>query len=1556
MENENRHGSSFTNDRRLANFSPVDGDDSDSQVIWIMTCESSLLSYAPDIRTSPVAQLLLEFDWSSTPLGPIQKWPQSLKTVVSLMLANPSQSCIFWGSERILLYNQAWASTSGSKHPQFMGKPGRVAFREIWDSFSIHCDDVYRGKHVGRVDDLLFFENSSEILVQNLQSNKEDEIPAKLETYFTWSYLPVQAEDGKVGGILNNCVETTDKVLSERRMTTVRTLAERTASTRSPSEFWEAVADSLALNALDFPFFLCYSATSSTSEYNSDAAETASNISYPDFQSEYSSSGSSVASVRHLRLELVKCCGVDPGHPAAPSTVELNTLDFSDTSSWPFTKAYLGRTSLRAKNPHPEGFHPRGWNDKPGDAILIPIYGPDDFLEGLVLFGLNTRRPYDEDYANFHQTLMRNLNASYVAAQAFEREIQRTEELQALDRAKTVFFQNVSHELRTPLTLIRGPCEDALKDEDKLDATSRSRFKLISRASNRLLRLVNSLLLFSSAEAKRLQALYRPVILGPVTADLASLFQSAIEKAGITYTVDCGDPDDQREVFVDLSMWEKIIFNLLSNAVKYTAAGFIKITLRFHSADVVLRVDDSGCGIPQDQKELVLQRFHRVEDAEGRSQEGTGIGLALTSELVKLHGGSIHVESALGQGSSFIIKIPKGYSHLPAKDVDHNPDLSLLQTLSNPTSSDANWHEGSNTPIMGRATGYGLYAKQIVEEVNDWLGGDDSETASTLSVASSPDGSGVIHPLCVLLAEDNADARAYIKSILSTVAQVVVAVPDGRVALDYVRNQMRPDLIVTDIMSKCLPGLSGTELVQELANDPDSQIRSIPIIVLTAGSGSESDTDPRFESIFHDPIDYLLKPFSSTELLRRVQTRLHSIRQKLELERQVKLRTEELEHAQQRYRRMTEMAPVAIFETDEADRGLITFANEQFFTLTGLPRSLPLRFDETLDLMETDYQSTAEQAWSGVLELGKSAHFEFQFLNGRYALADVVSLSSGSILGTLTDQTEQRRLVAQQLEVERQKADEAVHQRRLQEAFIDIVSHELRNPISAILQSADILSGSASRLSEILQELFAYSSITNVRSSDSKRMQKLFEESRVELEDVGHAVASVELCARHQTIIASDILVVSRLDSNLLSVKPTTFHLMDELQNTLVMFSVQAETQSIKFIIDPGPSVTPETRIIADPTRLCQILVNLISNSCRALESWDGPRQISLEVSLTHSYPFESLGYNHNRQASDPSLEASRIWVSFRISDTGPGVPVEDQARLFTRFNDIPSVNTVKTGRRLSTLGGTGLGLYLCRKLAELQGGAIKFSGDSEQGAAFLFFIEARLAEGAPSIVTPYSIRTAQRLAKSGAISPGLRHTPATTPPHNDIFKRQPLLGHSQTAQENADVDYFAAGFVQHGSDGNFQKEQTADGQDRARRRELHILIVEDNAINQKLLKRQIEKAGFLAHTTSNGLEALQYLEAASRVNQDSTTIYPSVILMDLEMPILNGLEATARIRTWEEEGKLPAPRLPIFAITGNARSGQIDAARAVGMDDVYIKPYNIKEIIRRIDGLPKHL
>ena len=229
-----------------------------------------------------------------------------------------------------------------------------------------------------------------------------------------------------------------------------------------------------------------------------------------------------------------------------------------------------------------------------------------------------------------------------------------------------MFFSNVSHEFRTPLTLILGPVEDALADADEpLPPGQRERLETAYRSGLRLLKLVNSLLDFSRIEAGR--ASYEPTDLAALTAELASNFRSACEKAGLRLVVDC--PHLPERIYVDRDMWEKVVLNLVSNAFKFTLEGEIVVRLEPVGGAVELSVRDTGSGIPAGELPHIFERFHRVDGARGRTHEGTGIGLALVQELVRLHGGSVRAESTLGRGSTFVVSVPLGNAHLPADSV-----------------------------------------------------------------------------------------------------------------------------------------------------------------------------------------------------------------------------------------------------------------------------------------------------------------------------------------------------------------------------------------------------------------------------------------------------------------------------------------------------------------------------------------------------------------------------------------------------------------------------------------------------------------------------------------------------------------------------------------------------------------------------------------------------------------------------------------------------------------------------------------------------------------------
>src|SRR5262249_43462352 len=219
---------------------------------------------------------------------------------------------------------------------------------------------------------------------------------------------------------------------------------------------------------------------------------------------------------------------------------------------------------------------------------------------------------------------------------AEEEERRRAEALAEIDRAKTVFFSNISYEFRTPLTLMLGPLEDTLAD-DRLPPQAHDRLEVARRNSLRLLKLVNTLLDFSRIEAGRIQAVYEPVDLAKFTIDLASVFRSTVERAGLKLVVDC--PSLSEPVYVDREMWEKIVLNLLSNAFKFRLEGKISVKLGLgdwglrieegeergevdekgagksatrNPQSAILTVRDTGTGIPEAELPRLFERFHRV--------------------------------------------------------------------------------------------------------------------------------------------------------------------------------------------------------------------------------------------------------------------------------------------------------------------------------------------------------------------------------------------------------------------------------------------------------------------------------------------------------------------------------------------------------------------------------------------------------------------------------------------------------------------------------------------------------------------------------------------------------------------------------------------------------------------------------------------------------------------------------------------------------------------------------------------------------------------------------
>ena len=528
--------------------------------------------------------------------------------------------------------------------------------------------------------------------------------------------------------------------------------------------------------------------------------------------------------------------GIVPHMPGSPARIDADAI-----SPWPIANVVQTGDIQAVEDIAAllSGSLSGPYDEAPGRALLLPIQVPGMARPpAIMITGASPRLPFDDAYRGFFELLTATIAAALATMRAREDERRRTEALSAIDAAKTAFFSNVSHEFRTPLTLMLGPIEDALGDAEHLPEQQRERLIIAHRNAQRLLKLVNALLDFSRSEAGRSQARFEPTDLAGLTVDLASNFRSACEQAGLALLIDC--PPLAQPVYVDRDMWEKIVLNLLSNAFKFTLEGRIEVSLRPGGDTVELAVTDSGVGIPAAELPRVFERFHRIEGQRGRSYEGTGIGLSLVHELATLHGGILTVESVEGEGTTFRLTLPFGSSHLSRDELGSRTALASTD---------------------GRAIAF-------VEEALRWL----PDRAEAKPGAASVSLTFADRPR-VVLADDNADMRAYVRRILEEGGYQVQSVEDGAAALDAVREGSVPDLVISDVM---MPGMDGFQLLAALRSDPD--LEGLLVILLSARAGEEA----RVEGLAAGADDYLVKPFSARELRARADGAIRLARQRRE--------------------------------------------------------------------------------------------------------------------------------------------------------------------------------------------------------------------------------------------------------------------------------------------------------------------------------------------------------------------------------------------------------------------------------------------------------------------------------------------------------------------------------------------------------------------------------------------------------------------------------------------------------------------------------------------------
>ncbi|MXG91130.1 SpoIIE family protein phosphatase [Nocardioides flavescens] len=787
---------------------------------------------------------LLEVDWDATPLGDPESWPVSLKNTIRIMLTSKFSMWMGWGEQLTFFCNDAYRrDTLGTKYPWALGRPASEVWSEIWADIEPRVERVMAtGEATWDESLLLFLERSGYVE----------------ETYHTFSYSPLADDQGAVAGLFCVVTEDTQQVVATSRMATLRDLGIRIGAARDEQAAVTEACQQLALDDRSLPFALVYL---------------------------FDAAGE--------RAWRAGTAGVSPDHPIAPATLSTDPAQAGPGDPWPAAELWDGAPKVVDLPADPD--LPRGaWPEPPRQAYVVPIaQAAADHPYGFLVVGLNRYRPFDDAYRDFVELVAGHLSAAVSDARAIEAERERAESLTRLDQAKSDFFANVSHELRTPLTLLLGPAEDALTDRTTpLPPPQERRVATIARNGQRMLQLVNTLLDFSRLESGRGRASYRRTDVARLSAELASMFVSAAERAGLELRIEC---DRSVEAYVDRDQWSKIVLNLVSNALKFTFEGAVTVRVSEEDGRAVLRVSDTGTGVPEADLPRLFERFHRVHGSRSRTHEGSGIGLALVDELVRGHGGTVSAASTLGEGSTFTVSLPSGSEHLPPDEVE--PD--------GPADDELAVAEDGQT-------------RGLVDQTLSWLPGDDGGD----DAPDRPDTAAPAETARVLVVDDNSDMRAYIGELLRPDYDVQVAT-DGLEALEAMAQRV-PDLVLSDVM---MPRLDGFGLLRRMRDDP--VLATVPLIMLSARAGEEGT----LEGLEAGATDYLAKPFSARELLARV--RVH-----LELDREQRLR-HVLEQSQELLDQAQRLARVGSWEID-LERDTIT-ASPVFYELMQMT---PAEMDE----------------------------------------------------------------------------------------------------------------------------------------------------------------------------------------------------------------------------------------------------------------------------------------------------------------------------------------------------------------------------------------------------------------------------------------------------------------------------------------------------------------------------------------------------------------------------------------------------------------------------------
>ena len=653
------------------------------------------------------------------------------------------------------------------------------------------------------------------------------------------------------------------------------------------------------------------------------------------------------------------------------------------------------------------------------------------------------------------------------------------------------------------------------------------------------------------------------------------------------------------------------------------------------------------------------------------------------------------------------------------------------------------------------------------------------------------------------------------------------------------------------------------------------------------------------------------------------------------LAQQLKTTTLQAEQNEAKFSKMAESAPTGMYMFDREGRPI--YVNDAYLKIFQETREQhAARALTTADWRHSIHVDDYDRfmiTWNGLLERSGPMTIEYrlkrpwtstdwttgqQITGETWVLANAIPEvdSDGEVVtvrGWITDISYRKfseKLVAQRLE-------DALENKRQSENFIDMTSHEMRNPLSAILQSADSI----------------------VSALNSAGMPILEEAMKIPFDvadDVVDAAQTIILCAQHQKRIIDDILTLSKLDARLLVISPDKVQPPCLVEKALKMYESEIVRADItaNLCVEPSYNELNVDWVMLDPSRLLQVIINLLTNAIKFTQYSD-TRKITICLGASYERP---TGKHHGVdfipvRRLRPSIpqpdvgDGEDLYLQIAVSDSGSGLTEDEMKLLFQRFQQA-------TPKTYQQYGGSGLGLFISRELSELQGGQIGVSS-CENRTTFTFFVKTkRWVEPNDKLSVP----TLKAFASTSASPIIYDRRGSVAPTVIASEEKQSFDAAASIAAINASVTQTA--------DQALVAEVKEDKEDK--NGVLHVLVVEDNLINQKVMSQQLRKAGCVVHVANHGVECLDFLEESSFCD----AITPlSVVLLDLEMPVMGGLTCVRHIRERQANGQVVS-HVPVIAVTANARSEQISGAIEAGMDRVVTKPFRISELMPQIRTL----